>query len=138
MAIHFYESLVEEALKAIRENHELSEVYKDIDNVLFQMEQVRFTNLMQENDCSIRSWKLQQARDLDKAMREKYPVIDNMLDIADRLIPKETSPMAGYQTCTSETREYKLLKQDYCGILCHVLLKKKITETVEEFIEKVD
>ena len=136
MSIHFYKALVAESLKAIQESHELSDVSKDIDNILHHMEQVRLANLMQENDVNLRIWKLQQARDLNAAMRKKYPVIDNMLDIANKLIPKRNS--TGVGSTTSETQEYKLLEQDYYGILCHVLLKKKITESVEEFIEKVD
>lgn len=135
MSIYFRKALVEEALKAVLESHELSEVGKDIDNILQQMEQVISSNLMQENNGNVRLWELQQARKLNDAMRKKYPIIVNMLNIAERLTPKGTSAETGSHT--SETLEYILLEQDYYGILCHVLLKKKITETIEEFIEKV-
>ncbi len=42
------------------------------------------------------------------------------------------------QSNTQDLPEYANLKQDYFGILCHVLLKKKITTSIEQFIEKVD
>ena len=37
-----------------------------------------------------------------------------------------------------ELPEYANLKQDYFGILCYVLLKKQVTTSIEQFIEKVD
>ena len=136
MLIHFHKDLVQKSLKAIREAQELSEVSKDIDEVLRQMEQVSAVNLTQEYDDNIKLLKLRQAMSLDKTMREKYPVIDNMLNIAYGLGPKQTS--SGTSFYTNETKEYQALEQDYYGILCHVLLKKGFTETIEEFIEKVD
>lgn len=83
MSIYFRKALVEEALKTVLESHELSEVSKDIDNILQQMEQVISSNLMQENNGNVRFWKLQRARKLNDAMREKYPIIVNMLNIAE-------------------------------------------------------
>ena len=136
MAIYFYKNLIGEALKTIAESHEFFDISSDLENVRQQMELVRASNLVWENDNCKKFVKLQQARDLNEAIRKKYPVIDNMLDIADRLLPDRPpyAPNGG----ASETREYSLLEQDYYGILCHVLLKKGIAEEIEECIEKVE
>ena len=136
VSIFFYKNFVKEALNAIKEGRELAEVKDDLENVRQQMEQVQIFKLALERDNNIKLWKLEQARKVDRMIRNKYPVINNMLNIANRLLPRQNSGNTG--SGETETNEYICLNQDYYGILCHVLLKKKLIETIEDFIEKVE
>ena len=47
-------------------------------------------------------------------------------------------PAVASQSNTQDLPEYANLKQDYYGILCYVPLKKEITTSIEQFIERVD
>ena len=136
MAIYFHKNLVEEALKALRESPELSDISNELKIVWQQMKQVKYSNLVLESDNNIKMQKLQQAKELNGIIRQKYPVIDNMLAVADLLFQKR--PVSRRSVGAVETNEYKCLEQDYYGILCHVLLKKRNIENIKEFIEKVD
>ena len=135
MAIYFHKNLTEKALKALEESHELSDLSRDLQKVQWQMEQVAFSNLCLVCDNFERFRRLQQAKELNDALRKKYPVINNLLNIANRL-PKVQSSSPAF-VGASETDEYECLRQDYYGILCHTLLKKKLIEAIEEFIEQV-
>lgn len=136
MTIHFHKSLVGEATKALKESKELLDVCLDLEKVLHQMEQVEYSNLVLTNDANEQQWRLQQARELDDTVRQKYPVIDIMLNVADKF-PVNPSFSASSSN-DYELIEYRNLMQDYYGILCHTLLKKKFIEDVKEFIERVD
>lgn len=136
MAIHFRKSLVDEATKMIKESQELLDVSHDLEKVFNQMEQVEYSTLVSMNDTNEQQRRLQQARELDKALRQKYPMIDDLLNAADKIsksLSSTTRPVNDY-----EPDEYRNLMQDYYGILCDTLIKKQITKTIEEFIEKVD
>ena len=135
MAIYFYKDLTEAALKALEESHELSDISRDLEKIQWQMEQVAFSNLCLVCDNFERFRRLQQAKELNDALRKKYPVINNLLNIANRLPRVQSSSPAS--SSASETDEYECLRQDYYGILCHTLLKKKLIEAIEEFIEQV-
>lgn len=120
--IHFDNNLVKEAFKIAHEAHELSEVADDLNRI----NTVLSTTTTMEN--------LFEAQRLDNELREKYPTIEKMLAIAN------SYPMAkvASQRNTQDLPEYANLKQDYFGILCYVLLKREITTSIEQFIEKVD
>ena len=135
MAIYFHKNLTEKALKALEESHELSDLSRDLQKVQWQMEQVAYSNLSQIYDNFERFQRLQQAKELNNELRKKYPVINNLLNIANRLPRVQSSSPAS--SSASETDEYECLRQDYYGILCHTLLKKKLIEAIEEFIEQV-
>lgn len=60
-----------------------------------------------------------------------------MLDIANRM-PKRIGLAVAGRNEDLKPVEYKALQQDRCGIICHVILKKEITKTVEEMIEYVE
>ena len=136
MPIFFHEDFITKALKALEESHELSDISRDLQKVQWQMEQVAYSNLCLVCDNFERFRRLQQAKELNDTLRKKYPVINNMLNIANRLPRVKSSPPAS--TGVSETDEYECLRQDYYGILCHTLLKKKLIEAIEEFIERVE
>ena len=120
--IHFDNNLAKEAFKIAHEAHDLADVANDINRI----------NTVLSTTPTIEN--LFEAQRLDYELREKYPTIDKMLAIANNyLIPAVAS-----QSNTQDLPEYANLKQDYYGILCYVLLKKKITTSIEQFIEKVD
>lgn len=120
--IHFDNNLVKEAFKIAHEAHELSDVANDLNRI----------NIVLSTTPTMQN--LFEAQRLDNELREKYPTIDKMLDIAN------SYPIAtvASQSNTQGLPEYANLKQDYFGILCYVLLKKEITSSIEQFIEKVD
>ncbi len=120
--IHFDNNLAKEAFKIAHEAHELSDVANDLNRI----NNVLSTTPTIEN--------LFEAQRLDNELRKKYPTIDKLLAIANNyLIPAVAS-----QSNTQDLPEYANLKQDYFGILCDVLLKKEITTSIEQFIERVD
>ena len=120
--IHFDNNLAKEAFKIAHEAHELSDVANDLNKINI----ILSTKTTKQN--------LSEAKRLDKELREKYPTIDKMLAIANSY---PTATVAS-QSNTQELPEYANLKQDYFGILCYVLLKREITTSIEQFIEKVD
>ena len=120
--IHFDNNLVKEAFKIAHEAHELSDVANDLNRINALLSTIATMEVLYE------------AQRLDYELRKKYPTIDKMLAIANNY----PIAMVASQSNTQELPEYANLKQDYFGILCHVLLKKKITTSIEQFIEKVD
>ena len=80
------------------------------------------------------------ARQINTEMRQKHPIIDEMLRIAN-LMPRYTDtarvPIPNTNV-HADTVEYKALMQDKYGILCEALIKKGYTRSVEQFIERVD
>ena len=120
--IHFDNNLAKEAFKIAHEAHELSDVANDLNRI----------NTVLSTTPTIEN--LFEAQRLDNELRKKYPTIDKMLEIANSYpIIRVAS-----QSNTQDLPEYANLKQDYFGILCDVLLKKGITTSIEQFIEKVD
>ena len=120
--IRFDNNLAKEEFKIAHETHELSDVANDLNRI----------NTVLSAPTTIEN--LFEAQRLDNELREKYPTIDKMLAIANSYpIATVTS-----QSNTQDLPEYANLKQDYFGILCYVLLKKEITTSIEQFIERVD
>lgn len=67
---------------------------------------------------------------LNDKLRKKYPIIDDMLEIANSL----TVAADGQ---SNDLLEYAKLKQDIFGILLHVLIKKNIIKNIEDFIDYI-
>ena len=124
--IYFHQDLVEKAAKAIEEAHELLDIKSDITKIDTTIGLIR-------NFASYEN--LQDAQDLDVKLRKKYSTIDLMLTVANQIAPPSSPSMGCAQQ--QEIPEISYLTQDRCGILCHVLLKKGIIGTAEDFIEKV-
>ncbi|MBQ7969226.1 MAG: hypothetical protein IJ292_05325 [Clostridia bacterium] len=120
--IHFNPNLVSQAIKIAHEAQELSDVLNDLNRINAALSAV----------TSIEN--LIRARMLDKELREKYSTINKTVEIANSF----SGVTANSQSRSSDLPEYANLKQDYFGILCYVLLKKEITTSIEQFIEKVD
>ena len=120
--IHFNPNLVSQAIKIAHEAQELSDVLNDLNRI----------NTLLSTTPTIEN--LFETQRLDNELRQKYPTIDKMLTIANSYLISA----AASQSNTQDLPEYANLKQDYFGILCYVLLKKEITTSIEQFIEKVD
>jgi len=120
--IHFNQSLVKKALETIAESKDLSDVSNDLNRINIAL------------SAEKTSEKLLNARKLDYELRNKYPIIDKLLSIANRLPVAATNS----QYRSKDLPEHANLVQDYFGILCHVLLKKQITTSIQQFIETVD
>lgn len=123
--IYFHRNLVEKAIKAIEEAHELLDIKSDITEIDTTIGKIRKC-MNYEN--------LQVAQNLDNTLRKKYSTIALMLEVANKMAPLSLN--AGYAQ-QNEIPEITQLTQDKCGILCHTLLKKGIIGKAEDFIEKV-
>ena len=73
------------------------------------------------------------AQELDNRMQVKYPMIETLLNAGNKLANVFNMPTHQYSSKAECLIEY--LKQDMYGILCHALIKGKIIETVEQFID---
>jgi len=78
---------------------------------------------------------LEQARELDRELRDKYPCIDEMLDIAQTML----SGLSGQARSSSySSPEVANLNQDYHGIICGTAIKKGIVHEMKDMIEQVN
>lgn len=121
--IYFNQDLAKEALKIAYEAHELSDVLNDLNRINATLSSVPSV----EN--------LVKAKMFDDELRSKYPTIDKMIALANSL---SVYPVVNSQRVSNDLPEYANLKQDYFGILCDVLMKKQVTTSIEQFVEKVD
>ena len=107
--IHFKQNLTNQALSMIKEQKELSDVLSDLSRI----EQAK-------NDLYTHDG-IQRAQNLDSEMRKKYPIIDVMLNTANRFKP--IVPANVRSAPMNEPEEMTRLQQDRCGIICDTLLK---------------
>lgn len=116
--IYFASDLAERTLKALMEAHDCADVKKDLDRIR-QMIQYG-TN--------------EQARALDQEMRQKYPMIDYMLQTTNRFPAR---PARYCVETAASSFEKSNLEQDYWGILCDTAIKKGIKRRLEDCIDHV-
>ena len=77
------------------------------------------------------------AEHLDAELRNKYPCIDNMLNIADSMpIQPSTTPKSGSSKSSSAIIKSRL-EQDKYGIICGAAVKKGIVKRIEHCIKEV-
>ena len=126
--IHFKSYLVAQAEKVIMESHDMAETANDLYRIKSAINTISSPN------------GLLVARQIDTEMRQKYPMIDEMLRIANHMPHFQNAARVSIpQTSTyAETEECAALRQDMYGILCETLIKKGYTHSVEQFIERVD
>lgn len=115
--VTFNKHLVNQAYKIIYDSIDLVDVKNDLDKINIILSSVP----TEEN--------LFNAVVLNDKLRKKYPIIDDMLEIASNL----TFAVADGQS--NDLLEYAKLKQDIFGILVHVLIKKNIIKNIEDFID---
>lgn len=121
--MYLYEEMVYKAEKCIQDLRELHETKQDIDKIDFAMRNIQTLE------------GIRYANELDKELRQKYPTINLMLNVANSL-PKISENRQGVAK-TESVRELSALQQDRCGIICHVLLKKNVVSSLEQCICKV-
>lgn len=117
--IYFASDLAERTLKALMEAHDCADVKKDLDRIR-QMIQYG-TN--------------EQARALDQEMRQKYPMIDYMLQTTNRFPAR---PARYCVETAASSFEKSNLEQDYWGILCDTAIKKGIKRSIEDCIDHIE
>ena len=119
--IHFMEEL---EVKALKEINDMADLARDYSRIACLLDSVWTSEI------------LQQAQALDSELRQKYPMINNLLWTAENL-PKINLNTIGYSQTFIPT-EIRRLQQDKYGMLGDVLIKKGIIRAIEEFISYVD
>lgn len=117
--IYFASDLRERTLKALVEAHDCADVKNDLDRI---------------------RWMIQygtngQAEYLDREMRQKYPTIDYMLQVANHFPAR---PARYCVETAASSFEKSNLEQDYWGILCDTAIKKEIKRSVEDCVDHVE
>lgn len=116
--IYFASDLRERTLKALMEAHDRVDVKNDLDRIQWTIQ------------CGMN----EQARALDREMRQKYPMIDYMLQSTDRFSARPTRYCV--ETAASSLEKTNL-EQDYWGILCDTAVKREIKRNIEDCIDHV-
>ena len=117
--IYFTSDLEIQVLKAIKEAYDCADVKNDLDRIRWTIQ--RGTN--------------EQAGYLDREMRQKYPMIDYMLQVANHFPAR---PARYCVETAASSFEKSNLEQDYWGILCDTAVKNGIKETLEGCIDRVE
>lgn len=121
--IHFDSELVSKAIEAAKDADDLMDVTEDLQQI-----KNAEAGVLQFGD-------IVTARGLDAKLREKYPIIDEILDLANRMLPALQLESSSYAQLPQEVSN---LQQDYYGIICHIALKKGIVQSIKQFIKSVD
>ena len=116
--IYFASDLRERTLKALMEAHDCADVKNDLDRIQWTIQ------------CGTN----EQAGYLDWEMRQKYPMIDYMLQVANHFPAQAHSPRYCGKSITASP-EKSNLEQDYWGILCDTAIKKGIKKRLEDCID---
>lgn len=114
--IYFTSDLEIQVLKAIKEAYDCADVKNDLDRIRWTIQ--RGTN--------------EQAGYLDREMRQKYPMIDYMLQVANHFPAR---PARYCVETAASSFEKSNLEQDYWGILCDTAIKKGIKRRLEDCID---
>jgi len=122
--IYFHDELIEKTLKIIQ----MSNTYIDVLNDLIKIQKM-WDNVCQ-NGISI------DAVQLHISMKRKYPTIEKMLDVADKMPSRKLSTRSN-EPYTPQNQMLNSLRQDYYGIIIDTGIKEKIKNTIEEFIREV-
>lgn len=122
--IHFFSTIQNSTLEIIKEARDCADVLRD----LGQIEQAKANLSTGYRDVIV-------ANQLDRKLRQKYPTIDMMLDIASTMLPP--SPQVP-RICSEVDQAIANLNQDYCGILCDTAVKKGLARSIKDCIESVD
>ena len=123
--IHFHEELVAMATEAIKDAADLADVQTDMLKIADAQNRIQ-----QFGDIFA-------ARRIDAELRKKYPIIDEMLALANTICPPiQQAPMSANHMDVAP--EESALQQDRYGIICHVALKKGICQSIKQFIKSVN
>jgi len=119
----------------MKENKDLMGVLHDYDSIQSLINEINISDKSQFG--TVGDSLFQRAKALDSQMRQKYPMIETMLNTASRRISYRTTmrPAPRKHICDQVVSE---LEQDTYGILCDTAIKKGIIRKIDEFIERVD
>lgn len=120
--IHFKENLKNKA-ESLHTIKEYVDAFNDLSRIDYAISHV-FTQSDLEN-----------ARNLDNELYEKYPEISIMVNVANAM-PRVNSPLS--DSIVQQIPEVRNLVQDKFGIYAHILLKSKDIKEIKEFIDYVD
>ena len=124
--ITFYDGLFAKTLEIMKEARDCADILRDLDRI-------------GQAKANVYSYGGVFAADqLDRELRQKYPTIDVMLNIADTMRSNPLFPPQDRQTCSEEERAISNLQQDYCGILCDVAVKKEVKKSIKDCIKDVN
>ena len=121
--IHFDETYVKKVLEYIKNEEELRKVRDDL-NEIWRAKTLAYR------------WMLREANEIEQKIRKKYPIIDVMLNIASKM--QQGVEFKSVCEKAQMERVVERLQQDYCGILCHVAIKKSVIHSIKEFIAYID
>lgn len=124
--MHFKHELKDLALELIKT--------KDNIDLLTDISELSKTITTLENCPTLQN--LLYAQKLDGMMQAKYSIIGDLLSAGDKLAKAFNAPPHQYSTETERLIEY--LKQDMYGILCYALIKEKVIENVDQFIDRAN
>ncbi len=133
--IYFKKTYCDEALRQTKEYRDLLDVWHDLEKIQSLIEEINFAD--KSRFGTVGDSLFQRAKALDSQMRQKYPMIETMLNAASRRISYRTTmrPAPRKHICDQVVSE---LEQDTYGILCDTAIKKGIIRKIDEFIERVD
>lgn len=124
--IQFYDGLLVKTLETIKEAYDCVDILCDLDRIERAKANVY--------SCG----GIFTADQLDRELREKYPAINAMLNIADAMLSNPLLPPRVRQIRSSEEIAVANLQQDYCGILCDTAVKKGLKQSIKDCIKSVD
>lgn len=122
--IHFFSTIQNSTLEIIKEARDCADVLQDLSKIA-----------QAKANLSTGYGAVLAADQLDRELRQKYPTIDMMLDIANTMLPP--SPQAS-RIRSEVDQAIASLNQDYCGILCDTAVKKGLAKSIKDCIESVD
>lgn len=122
----FNKNLAKKALEIIHQSRRLCHVLNDIKNIEKAIDALSDTGRRLHLDINHR-----EAIILDGQLRRKYPTIKELfgeVNMASQMTVR-------YNRGTGEYVGITRLKEAYYGILCDVLIKRRIIKSVTEFID---
>ena len=124
--IYFNEYLVAKTINTInsvKDSFDMSDVLNDINRIQLAIESINQNRHFSE------------AEKLDIELRQKYPYIEIMLNVANSI---SVPSLRNGRVHTEFEILLSRLKQDYYGILCDTAIKKGIINDVRKFIDHTD
>lgn len=124
--ITFYDGLFAQTSEIMKEAHDCADILRDLDRI----GQAK-ANVYSYGGVFV-------AGQLDQELRQKYPTIDVMLNIAKAMSSNPLLPPQSGRNRTMEEVAIANLQQDYCGILCDTAVKKRVKQSIEDCIKAVN
>lgn len=124
--IVFYNGLFAKTLEIMKEAHDCTDILRDLDRI-------------GQAKANVYSYGgVFAAGQLDQELRQKYPTIDVLLNIAKAMRSNPLLPPQSGRNRTMEETAIANLQQDYCGILCDVAVKKGVKKSIKDCIMSVE